>query len=61
MPHFFKCVLRWDSFPTVDEKWPSSASAADDITFLMICAMVRTAPLLGGSAESVDMKKFPLA
>ena len=40
---------------------PSSASAADDMTFLMICATVRTAPLLGESVESFDMKKCPTA
>ena len=46
---------------TFKKSAPSSASAADDITFFMICVMVRTAPLLGGSAESADMKKCPPA
>ena len=27
------------------------ASVADDITFLIMCAMLRMAPLLGGSSE----------
>ncbi len=36
---------------------PISASAADDIMALMICAIVRTAPLFGGSALLFDMKK----
>ena len=61
MSHFFERVVRWDCFPTVDKSAPSSTSAADDMTFLMICAMVRTARLLGGSTESFDMKKYLLA
>ncbi len=40
---------------------PISASAADDITVLMICALVKTAPLFGGSALLFDMKKCPPA
>ena len=59
MPHFVERVVRWDCFPTVDKSAPSSTSAADDMTFLMICAMVRTVPLLGGLAASFDMKKCP--
>jgi hypothetical protein len=38
---------------------PSSASAAYDITALMIVAMVRIAPLLGGNSSSLDRKKCP--
>ena len=38
---------------------PSLASAADDTTALIIWEMVNTAPLLGGSGESADMKKCP--
>ena len=40
---------------------PSSASAADDMTALMICAIVRTAPLLCGISLSLDRKKCPPA
>jgi hypothetical protein len=40
---------------------PSSASAAEDITALMIVAMVRIAPLLGGNLSSFDRKKCPPA
>ena len=40
---------------------PSSASAADDMTDLMICVTVRTAPLLGGSVEFSKRKKWPPA
>ena len=38
---------------------PSSASAADDMTALMIFAIVNTAPLLVGNAVLFDMKKSP--
>ena len=37
----------------------SSASAADDMTALMVLAIVNTAPLLGGNAVLFDMKKYP--
>ena len=40
---------------------PKSASAADYMTAFMICEMVRTDPLFGGTAESSDMKKCPPA
>ena len=40
---------------------PNSASAADDMTALMICEMVRTDPLFCGTAKLSDMKKFPPA
>eukprot|EP00956_Cyclotella_meneghiniana_P033015 scaffold92765_cov67-Cyclotella_meneghiniana.AAC.2 len=39
----------------------NSASVAHDIIFLIMCAMLRMAPLLGGSSESNDMKKWPPA
>ena len=38
---------------------PSSASAAEDMTALIIWAMVNTALLLGVSGESADMKNVP--
>ena len=38
---------------------PSLASAAEDMTALIICAMVMMAPLFGGMAELLDMKKCP--
>ena len=39
----------------------SLASAAEDMTVLMIWAIVRTAPLFWGRGVSSGMKKFPLA
>ena len=40
---------------------PSSTSAAEDITVLMIWEMVTTAPLLAGMGELLDMKNLPPA
>jgi len=40
---------------------PISASAADDMTAQIIWAMLRTAPLLGGSSWSAERKKWPPA
>jgi hypothetical protein len=40
---------------------PISASAADDMTALMICEIVRIAPLLLGIVSLFDMKKCPPA
>ena len=35
---------------------PKYASAAEDMTAFMICEMLRTDPLFGGTAESPDIK-----
>ncbi len=40
---------------------PSSASAADDMTALMIWAVLSTAPLLAGSSSFSERKKWPPA
>ena len=39
----------------------SSDSVADDITGLMICAMLSTSPLFCGIIESIDKNKWPPA
>ena len=39
---------------------PSSASDADDMTSLIILAIVNTDPLLVDNSVLFDMKKFPL-
>jgi hypothetical protein len=39
----------------------SSASVAEDMTFLMMCAMFRIAPLFGGKVVLLDRKKCPPA
>ena len=38
---------------------PIYSSAAEVIPFLIICAMVNTAPSFAGFAAFFDMKKFP--
>ena len=38
---------------------PSSSSAADDMTDLMIWTTMRIAPLLGGSLELLERGKWP--
>ena len=40
---------------------PSSASSADDMTPLVILAIVKNAPLLGGNAVLFDIDKSPPA
>jgi hypothetical protein len=40
---------------------PSSASAAKDITALMMVAFVKMAPLFGGNVSLLDKKKCPPA
>ena len=35
------------------------SSAADDMTALIIWDIVKTDPVLGGSGDSMDMKKLP--
>jgi hypothetical protein len=39
----------------------SSASVADDITFLMMCAMFKIALLFGGTVVLLDKNKCPPA
>jgi len=39
----------------------SSTLVANDMTFLMMCAMFSTAPLFGGMVVSLDRKKCPPA
>jgi hypothetical protein len=39
----------------------SSASVAEDITFLMMCAMFSIAPLFGGTVVLLERKKCPPA
>ena len=40
---------------------PNSASAAEDLTAFIICKMLRTDSLFGGTVELSDMKKCPPA
>jgi hypothetical protein len=49
MPHLAEHVAFFDCFPCIDEGAPSSASAATNITDLIISATVSTAPLFAGN------------
>ena len=40
---------------------PVTGRIINDMTFLMMCAMFNTAPLLGGTVVSLDRKKCPPA
>jgi hypothetical protein len=42
-------------------KQASSTLVAEDITFLMMCAMFSIAPLFGGAVVSLEKKKYPPA
>ena len=51
MSHFFELVSFWDGFLKFIYRSPSSASAAEKITVLIICAKVRMDSLFGCSGE----------
>ena len=55
-----QCFSGMDSLQFI-YRYPSLASAAEEITTFMICATLRMAPLFGGSGESPEMKKWPTA
>ena len=57
MPHEFEGLASWDSFPTVNVERATLASATNDMTALIIFAVVRMVPLLSGFAVLLDMKK----
>ena len=53
--------LRWTASLALMKSPASSASADEDMTDLMICAMLRMALLFGGMSALVDKKKCPPA
>ena len=53
-----QCFSGMDSLQFI-YRYPSLASAAEEINALLIFAIVRMDPLFGGSGESLDMKKCP--
>ena len=53
------CGLRVDTASA--DVHTETALVADDMTFLMMCTMFNTAPLLGGTVVSLDRKKCPPA
>ena len=52
--------LRWTASFALMKIPPSSASAAEDKTALIICDMLRMAPLFGGMSALVDKKNVLL-
>ena len=60
-PNSSSMILMYTALRAIMYSPESSASVADDITFLMMCAMFSTAPLFGGMAVSFDRKKCPPA
>ena len=62
MAHFGECVCRAGiAARHLMYRAPILASAADDMTALMICETARTPPLFGGLAELFERKKWPSA
>ncbi len=60
-PNSSSMILMYTASRAIMYSPASSASVADDMTFLMMCAMFSTAPLFGGMAVSFDRKKCPPA
>jgi hypothetical protein len=54
MSQFLEQVTEWDSFS-------SSALAAENMTDLIICAIVSSAPLFRGTTLLSERKKWPPA
>ncbi len=54
------CLIETAVFALINRA-PSSASAADDMTALTICEMLRTAPLLMGMSSCPAMNMWPPA
>ena len=60
-PNSSNIILMYTASRAVIYSADISASVADDITCLMICAMFNIAPLLGGILLLLDRKKCPPA
>ena len=60
-PNSSNMILMYTASRAIMYNPANSASVADDITFLMMCAMFSTAPLFGGIGVSLDRKKCPPA
>ena len=56
MPNLIKVFLAGIACLEFRKRAPISASAADDMTFFMICAIFKTAPLFAGSSSLFDKK-----
>ena len=60
-PISFSIILMYTAYRAMMYRAPILASAADAITFFMICAMARIAPLLAGCSTFSERKKWPPA
>ncbi len=56
-PSSFRMILMYMALPAIMYRPASSASVAEDSTFLMMCAMFRIAPLFGGTVVLLERKK----
>ena len=56
-PKSSRMILMYTASCAIMYNPASSASVADDITFLMMCAIFSTAPLFGGMGVSLERKK----
>ncbi len=60
-PNSLSIILMYTASRAMMYSPTSSALVADDVTFLIMCAMLSTAPLFGGMVVSLERKKCPLA
>ncbi len=60
-PNSSSMILMYTALRTIMYSPTSSTLVANDMTFLMMCAMFSTAPFFGGMVVSFDRKKCPPA
>ncbi len=60
-PNSSSMILMYTALRAMMYSPANSALVADDMTFLMMCAIFNTAPLFGGMGVSLDRKKCPPA
>ena len=60
-PNYLRIMFMYDASLAAIYRAPSSSPDADDMTVLIICAMVSMAPLFGGNVMLFDKKNFPPA
>jgi hypothetical protein len=56
-PNSLSMILMYTALHAIMYNTVSSASVADDMMFLIMCAMLSTAPLCGGTVVSLERKK----
>ena len=56
-PNSSRMILMYTASRTMMKRPTSSTSVADDMTFVIMCAMLSTAPLFGGTVVSLERKK----